>query len=130
MNDGHGGILIEDPVQNDAAPSADTGATPSIADNTDKGTQPPTHDASRAWSTACADSFVFKTDPGTNAALEAGHSPVWLELGYPDAGGKVAQVLQNHGAAELPNIPGLHDGVTPDGLKAQLLLHHNEFHFV
>jgi hypothetical protein len=130
VSDGHGGILIEDPVENDVAPPANPGATPSMADNTDKATQPPAHDASHAWSTAGADGFVFKIDPGANLAPDFGHGPAWLELGHSDSAGKVAQVMPNHDAAELPNPQALHDALTPDSLKAQLLLHHNEFHFV
>ncbi len=109
VSDGHGGILIEDPVQNDVAPNANT---------------------SHAWSIAGADSFVFKSNPGLNAALDADHSPVWPEPDHPDSVGKLAQFLQNHDAAGLPTLPGLQDTVTPDSLKAQLLSHHNEFHFV
>jgi hypothetical protein len=109
VSDGHGGILIEDPVQNDAAPNANT---------------------SHAWSTAGADSFVFKSSPGANAALDADHSPVWPEPDHPDSAGKLAQFLQTHDAAGLPNLPSLLDTVTPDSLKTQLLSHHNEFHFV
>ena len=126
VSDGHGGILIEDPVQNDAAPNANAAATPALADNADKGTRAPTHDASHAWSTA--DGFVFKTDPGANIVFDADHSPIWPEPDHPGSTGNVAQFLLNHAAAELTNIP--HDAGTPDSLKIQLLLHHNEFHFV
>jgi 3-hydroxymyristoyl/3-hydroxydecanoyl-(acyl carrier protein) dehydratase len=109
VSDGHGGILIEDPVENDAAPNANT---------------------SHGWSTAGADSFVFKTNPGANAALDAEHSPVWPEPDHPGSVAKLAQFLQNHDVAGLPTIPGLQDSVTPDSLKTQLLSHHNEFHFI
>jgi hypothetical protein len=109
VSDGNGGILIKDPVQNDAAPNVNT---------------------SHAWSTAGADSFVFKSNPGANAVLDADHSPVWPEPDHPDSAGKLAQFLQNHDAAGLPTMPGLQDTVTPDSLKTQLLSHHNEFHFV
>jgi hypothetical protein len=130
VSDGHGGILIEDPVQNDSTPNANNGATPSVADNTNKGVQAPAQDASHAWSTASTDGFVFKADAGANSPFDAGHSPTWLDLGHSDTAGKAAQAMQSQDAAELPNLQALHDALTPDSLKTHLLSHHSEFHFV